>query len=165
MSMMKIITLSICLLIYGFQNSTAWYENEKVGTATLNFCKETGTPRLAIFHTTKIGQRLWLWVHWSLSDLRSMPDRRVGRQSVTSRRSRGGVYSEVLYIWRLTHGRTHRIRITPALLFIKYVWHDIQGFMGATWLTNIFTRRIICIPSWSVLKLCSQKSTSLEVYA
>ena len=47
MQMMKIITMSICLLIYGFQNSTAWYEYEKeVGTATLDFCKETGTSCL-----------------------------------------------------------------------------------------------------------------------
>ena len=47
--------MSICLLIYGFQNSFAWYEYEKeIGTATLDFCKETGTPRLAIFHMSKL---------------------------------------------------------------------------------------------------------------
>ena len=83
--MMKIIMLSICLLIYGFQNSTAWYENEKeVGTATLDFCKETCTPRLAIFHTAKLKLDNGYGLQWSLSDFRSMPDRRVGRQSVTS---------------------------------------------------------------------------------
>ena len=125
--MMKIITLSIYLLIYGFQNSTVWYENEKeVGTVTLDFCKETGTSRLAIFHTTYLRLDNGYGLHWSLSNSRSMPDRRVGRQSVASRRDRE-VYSEVMYIWRHTHGRTNRIRITPVY---SSSWHDIQGFMS-----------------------------------
>ena len=136
--MMKIITLSIYLLIYGFQNSTVWYENEKeVGTVTLDFCKETGTSRLAIFHTTNLKLDNGYGLHWSLSNSRSMPDRRVGRQSVASRRDRE-VYSEVMYIWRHTHGRTNRIRITPVY---SSSWHDIQGFM-LQWLTNISTSRI-----------------------
>ena len=74
---MKIIKLSICLLIYDFQDLVVWYENEKeVGTASLDFCKETGTPRLAIFHTTKLK---WLWV--TLIFIWFTSDRRFGMQS------------------------------------------------------------------------------------
>lgn len=53
--MSEIIILSICLFIYGFQDSAAWYENEReVGAAILDFCKETGTTRSTIFYTTKL---------------------------------------------------------------------------------------------------------------
>ena len=49
-----IITVDLPSNLY-FQDSAAWYENEKeVGTAILDFCKETGTPRSAIFYTTKL---------------------------------------------------------------------------------------------------------------
>ncbi|KAJ7881079.1 Aldo/keto reductase [Mycena olivaceomarginata] len=37
------------------QDSATWYENEKeCGQAILDFCKATGTPRSAIFYTTKL---------------------------------------------------------------------------------------------------------------
>ncbi len=37
------------------QDSAEWYENEKeVGRAILDWCKETNTPREAIFYTTKL---------------------------------------------------------------------------------------------------------------
>lgn len=40
---------------YRHIDSAAWYENEReVGTAILDFCKETGTARSSIFYTTKL---------------------------------------------------------------------------------------------------------------
>lgn len=37
------------------QDSAAWYENEReVGQAIVDFCQSTGTPRTAIFYTTKL---------------------------------------------------------------------------------------------------------------
>ncbi|KAF7311994.1 Aldo-keto reductase [Mycena indigotica] len=40
---------------YRHIDSATWYENEKeCGTAILDFCKSTGTPRSAIFYTTKL---------------------------------------------------------------------------------------------------------------
>ena len=43
------------LFVYCFQDSAAWYENEKeVGQAILDFCQSTGTPRSEIFYTTKL---------------------------------------------------------------------------------------------------------------
>ena len=131
--MIQIIRLSICLLIYGFQDSTVWYENEKeVGTVTLEFCKETGTARLAIvFHTAKLKK-----THWSLSDSRSMPDSRVGMQSDYP------CLLFIKYVCRDFEGFMHTTvtdkYIPPAGLIC--IWNT---------------------PSWSVLKLwCSQKSTS-----
>ncbi|KAF8963147.1 NADP-dependent oxidoreductase domain-containing protein [Flammula alnicola] len=40
---------------YRHIDSAAWYENEReVGNAILDFCRQTGTPREAIFYTTKL---------------------------------------------------------------------------------------------------------------
>ncbi|KAJ7116595.1 aldo-keto reductase [Mycena epipterygia] len=40
---------------YRHIDSATWYENEnEVGQAILDFCKATGTPRSAIFYTTKL---------------------------------------------------------------------------------------------------------------
>jgi len=40
---------------YRHIDSAAWYENEReVGTAILDFCKNTGTARSTIFYTTKL---------------------------------------------------------------------------------------------------------------
>jgi len=40
---------------YRLIDSAAWYENEReVGQAIVDFCQSTGTPRTAIFYTTKL---------------------------------------------------------------------------------------------------------------
>lgn len=52
------------------------------------------------------------------------------------------VYSEVLYIWRLTHGRTNKIRITPACYSSSMYDAISEDSCMLQWLTNISTRRI-----------------------
>lgn len=67
-----------------------------------------------------------------------MPDRNVGRQSVTSRRNRVGGSTQKCCTFGVSHMGELLGSGLPLLLFIKYVWRVIQGFMHATWLTNIF---------------------------